>query len=123
MCWNDKEVSPDNNQLVCDSSISGIDWADYSCNPNTHYWTNWTNLDTPDGDGDLELFTLLNKLECAAPTKFEVKTVSGLSLAKAKDAGQVFHLKESCFGFMCLNKEQKDGKQCLDYHYKHCCPK
>jgi len=122
-CWNDKEVSSENKDLVCDPSESGLEWTDLTCSSKTHFWTQWANIDKPDGDGDLELFTLLNKTECAAPKKVEVQTVHGLRLVQAQKIGQVFHLNDSCFGFLCLNKEQKNGAQCYDYRFKHCCPK
>jgi hypothetical protein len=43
----------------------------------------------------------------------------GMSL---DEANQTVHL-DGCFGFMCLNKEQKDGQTCFDYKIRQCCPK
>jgi hypothetical protein len=76
-------------------------------------WTEWFNYDTPDGDGDLELLNIFNA-GCGDQSKLdEVVTVhDGLSYS---EAGQVVHLNRSCFGFICLNKEQKNNESCFDY--------
>ena len=80
-------------------------------------WTEWFNLDSPDGDGDLELLTLFGK-GCPDPTKYQIETTSGIEYTQT---GQLTHLNTTCFGFMCLNREQQNEEQCLDYQIRQCC--
>ena len=81
-------------------------------------WTEWFNLDTPDGDGDLELLTVFNK-GCNNPNKYQIETIDGISY---NQTGQVTHLNTTCFGFMCLNREQPNNATCNDYMLRQCCP-
>ncbi len=73
-------------------------------------------MDSPDEDGDLELNVY--KSSCANSVYLDVKTVDGLTLDQTD---QVFHLDKDCFGFMCLNKDQKEGESCHDYMTRECC--
>ena len=90
------------------------------CNGLTHSWTEWINLDSPDGDGDLELFSILDHpLGCKTQSKLnQVQTVDGIW---HNQAGQVVHFND-CYGFMCLNREQPNNETCLDYQFRQCCP-
>lgn len=87
------------------------------CNGITHSWSEWMNTDSPDGDGDLELIELLG-LGCADSTYMQIQTVDGISY---ENSGQVVHYKP-CFGFICLNSEQKENETCKDYQVRQCCP-
>lgn len=73
-------------------------------------------MDTPDGDGDLELYSLFD-YGCANPTDIIVETVDGVSYKKTGQSVQL----DTCLGFVCLNSENK--QTCLDYRIKQCCPK
>ena len=84
-------------------------------------WSSWHNLDSPLGDGDLELFYgPFNKgLACENATSTQIVTADGEVSFNATN--QVVHLN-NCFGFMCLNREQKNGETCFDYKFRQCCP-
>ena len=83
-------------------------------------WTNWFNVDKPEDDGDLELLSIFG-LGCGQQSNLDqVETVDGESSDKT---GQVVHLNTTCFGFMCLNREQRNGEKCRDYQIRQCCPK
>ena len=94
-------------------------WAqiDKRCDRRTHFWAEWINLDTPDDDGDLELN--MYKSSCANSVYLEVQTVDGLTLDQVN---QVVQLDKDCFGFMCLNRDQREGQTCYDYKTRECCP-
>ncbi len=119
-CYNKDEYSASNSTLYCDPTIEGgnANWAqiDKRCDRRTHYWADWLNLDSPDDDGDLELN--MYKSSCN-PVYLDVQTVDGLTL---EQAGQIVRLDKDCFGFMCLNKDQKVGENCHDYKTRECCP-
>jgi len=78
-------------------------------------------LDSPTGDGDLELFYgPFNKgLACENATLTQIVTEDGEVSFNATN--QVVHFND-CFGFMCLNREQKNGETCFDYKFRQCCP-
>ena len=79
-------------------------------------WTEWFNTDSPDGDGDIEPINLLH-LGCSNPSAIQVETTNNIPY---NETGQIVHLN-SCFGFICLNKEQ-NGTDCLNYRIRQCCP-
>ena len=56
-------------------------------------------------------------LGCSNPSAVQVETTDRIPY---NQTGQVVHLN-SCFGFICLNKEQKGGL-CLNYRIRQCCP-
>ena len=86
----------------------------------SYEWTEWFNLDSPDGDGDLELISLY-KLGCGNQSKLDqVVTVDGL--IPFNQTGQIVHFSPRCYGFMCLNRLQENGTECLDYQIRQCCP-
>ena len=55
---------------------------------------------------------------CSDSIKNQIQTVDGLSI---QEANQNVHFDE-CYGFICLNKEQKINETCLDYQIRQCCP-
>jgi hypothetical protein len=84
------------------------------CDKSTHNWSAWINEDEPSGDGDLELIGLHGNPACYL---HQFLTVGGV---KYNDTNERVHF-DSCYGFMCLNKE--NNGTCSDYHYKQCCPR
>ncbi len=80
-------------------------------------WSDWLNLDSQDGDGDLELFELKKNQTCSSPSRTQIVTVN--SLKPFNETNQTVHYSD-CFGFMCLNRENEGG--CLDYQFRQCCP-
>lgn len=87
------------------------------CESGTHYWSEWYNTDTPDGNGDLELIELKG-IGCAEPIAFQVVTADDQAIPYDQ-TGQVTDLRD-CLGFMCLNTLNK--QPCLDYKIRKCCP-
>jgi len=76
----------------------------------SNYWSEWTNLDRPDGDGDIET----EIAGCSNPLALQVETIDGFSI---QYAGQNVHF-DSCYGFICLNNEQKHNQTCFDYRIR-----
>jgi len=117
VCYLNDESSNKIDYLFCNTENPN-EWTDNRCDGKAHSWTQWFDLDTPEGDGDLELFTLLDSQQtCRLESKLtEVRAESGLSV---EEAGQHVHANES-YGFMCLNKENEGG--CVNYQIRQCCP-
>ena len=119
MCLNKDQV---NNETCYDYRIRQCCPIKYNQDEtckDDHQWTEWFNLDSPDGDGDMELLNIFN-LGCNSLSTFnQVQTVEGISF---EETGEVCHLNTTCFGFMCLNKEQPNNGTCSDYKLRQCCP-
>jgi hypothetical protein len=75
-------------------------------------------VDSPDGDGDLEVTELL-EIGCKNPIRAQVRTVADDT--PYDQTGQKVYFDLDCFGFMCLNVDNEEG--CLDYKIRKCCPK
>lgn len=80
-------------------------------------WSEWYNLDKPDGDGDIEVTEVL-EVGCKNANRFQARTVS--DKVPHTQTGQNVYLDE-CYGFMCLNNENRSP--CLDYEVRKCCRK
>jgi hypothetical protein len=91
---------------------------DEVCNDD-YEWTEWFNLDTPDGDGDMELLSVFNLGCMDESTSNQIMTVDGIDF---EATGEIVHFNTTCFGFMCLNKEQPNNLTCSDYKLRQCCP-
>ncbi|CAF0799749.1 unnamed protein product [Brachionus calyciflorus] len=119
VCYNRNETYGANDLFYCNPDYNIYDWTikptpDPLCNGQNE-WTEWYSHDTPDGDGDLELYSLFT-YGCKNPSFVEVQSVSGIP---ANQTGQVFHIIPD-IGFMCFNEQNVYG--CLDYQIRQCCP-
>jgi hypothetical protein len=86
------------------------------CDVTTHAWSQWYNLDDPNGDGDIEIISLKKGLKCDS-SEIEVFTIDDIPAEKTKQN----YYQDKAYGFICLNKDQSNGK-CLDYKIRQCCP-
>ncbi|KAG8454894.1 hypothetical protein GDO86_001210, partial [Hymenochirus boettgeri] len=85
-------------------------------------WTSWFNVDHPEGDGDYETveavrFYYKDRL-CAKPVALEARTTDWIA---PEDTKEVVHSSPEK-GFWCINKEQKEGIVCSNYHVRFLCP-
>nr|XP_043891842.1 mucin-5AC-like isoform X6 [Solea senegalensis] len=91
------------------------------CKAGPRCWTSWFNRDNPSEDGDQETLIELWKEYpgkiCTNPLNIEVQTTSGDSMAST---GDTIARADTAVGFVCKNKDQKDGK-CKDYHVRFQC--
>ncbi|XP_017267298.1 cartilage intermediate layer protein 2-like [Kryptolebias marmoratus] len=85
-------------------------------------WTDWFDRDNPSGTGDWEHLSALRKANpgqiCNKPSDIEAETLSGLSVAQAKE--KIFKY-DTTSGFICRNRDQPDRK-CNDYKVRFSCP-
>lgn len=103
-------------QLYAIATTITITKKDPLC-PNGYFWSTF-NLDSPEGDGDLELYGLFSsRYGCREPLVTVIETTSDRT--PYNETGQVLHV-DDCFGFMCLNRENEEP--CLDYQIRRCCP-
>ena len=86
-------------------------------------WTEFFNRDSPRGDGDSETLREINMQfpgrACSNPTAVDAQLVWN-----GKDyrlAGQVIHINTT-LGLVCLNREQAENINCLNYRVRFCCP-
>ena len=86
-------------------------------------WTEFFNRDNPGGEGDSERLSEINFYlagrACSNPTAVDVQLVS--NGRDYRSVGQVVQLNPT-LGFICLNREQPDGRKCLNYKVRFCCP-
>jgi len=91
-----------------------------SC-PNSALWTPWYNVDSPDGEGDMEL---------RAPDKAGGNCASGVAPYAIQSriagteipysfSGEMVSISPK-MGLTCNNADQ-DGKDCSDYEVRFCC--
>ncbi|XP_063770645.1 cartilage intermediate layer protein 2 [Pseudophryne corroboree] len=85
-------------------------------------WTSWFNVDHPGGGGDYETveairFYYPHRL-CLRPIALEARTTEW---ATPKDRKEYVHSNPET-GFWCINKEQRKGKNCSNYHVRFQCP-
>ncbi|XP_040176484.1 cartilage intermediate layer protein 2 isoform X2 [Rana temporaria] len=85
-------------------------------------WTSWFNVDHPGDDGDFETIEAIrfyypHRL-CLRPVAIEARTTEW---ATPKDTKEVVHTDPEK-GFWCINKEQKKGYNCSNYHVRFQCP-
>lgn len=85
-------------------------------------WTSWFNIDHPGGNGDYERLEAIRfyyrERVCARPTAMEARTTDWVA---ATDTGEVVHSSLEK-GFWCINKEQRNGRVCSNYHVRFQCP-
>uniref|UniRef100_A0AAV2J240 WxxW domain-containing protein n=1 Tax=Knipowitschia caucasica TaxID=637954 RepID=A0AAV2J240_KNICA len=85
-------------------------------------WTPWFDRDDPSGKGDYETIYHLRKENpgkiCDKPHGMQVQTISGLP---ASSTGNSFYKNDLTTGFICRNRDQKNGR-CLDYKVRFWCP-
>lgn len=56
-------------------------------------------------------------MPCRNPNRIQFQTTEGVA---AEQTGQVLHT-DSCYGFICLNREQPNNQTCYDYRFRYCC--
>nr|XP_015220814.1 PREDICTED: cartilage intermediate layer protein 2 [Lepisosteus oculatus] len=85
-------------------------------------WTSWFNIDHPGGTGDYERLEAIRfyyrERMCARPVALEARTTDWVP---AGDTGEVVHSSLEK-GFWCVNKEQRLGRVCSNYHVRFQCP-
>ncbi|XP_072420919.1 cell migration-inducing and hyaluronan-binding protein-like [Chiloscyllium punctatum] len=86
-------------------------------------WTEWFNRDDERGSGDWEKLSDLRvafpgKI-CESPIDIQVVTVHGIPASRT---GQVFHMHDQDYGFVCRNKDQANGS-CMNYKVRFLCGK
>uniref|UniRef100_H3D6P4 Cartilage intermediate layer protein 2 n=1 Tax=Tetraodon nigroviridis TaxID=99883 RepID=H3D6P4_TETNG len=90
--------------------------------PGVTEWTSWFNIDHPGGNGDYERLEAIRfyyrERVCARPMAMEVRTTEWVAAA---DTGEVVHSSLEK-GFWCINKEQRNGRVCSNYHVRFQCP-
>ncbi|XP_072315476.1 mucin-5AC-like [Eucyclogobius newberryi] len=90
--------------------------------PDTECWTQWFDRDDPSATGDWETLFNLRKENpgkiCANPLEIEVLTITGLPVSST---GDVIYKCDVVTGFVCRNKDQKNGR-CSDYKVRFRCP-
>ena len=85
------------------------------CDQEGYAWTDYTNEDLPDNDGDYETkFAVTSTGVCDSPIAVQANNVDGGSQDQT-------HI-DLTLGFYCLNSEQTNG-QCADFEVRYCCPK
>ena len=86
-------------------------------------WTQFFDRDQPSGNGDYETLNDINGENpgraCSNPTAVDARVVSNGN--DYRTAGQVVRVNAS-LGLVCQNSQQSDGRQCLDYRIRFCCP-
>ena len=86
-------------------------------------WTEFFNRDNPNRDGDFETLASIDRQfggrSCLNPTAVDVQLVS--NGRDYRSVGQVVQLNLT-LGFICLNREQPEGRNCLNYKVRFCCP-
>ena len=122
VCYSHNQTMTTNDLAICDPENPN-EWTclpDPRCDGTTHSWTDWISMDGPEGDGDLELFSLLGSDQgCNGESTYdEVQTENGTPY---EEAGQVVQFNQ-CFGFMCLNSQQPNNQTCYNYKFRQCCP-
>ncbi|XP_053558902.1 cartilage intermediate layer protein 2 [Bombina bombina] len=85
-------------------------------------WTSWFNVDHPGGEGDYETieavrFYYRDRL-CARPIAIEARTTEWVA---PEDTKEIVHSSPEK-GFWCINREQKGGRTCSNYHVRFQCP-
>uniref|UniRef100_H9GJM4 Ig-like domain-containing protein n=1 Tax=Anolis carolinensis TaxID=28377 RepID=H9GJM4_ANOCA len=85
-------------------------------------WTSWFNVDHPGGEGDFETLEAIrfyypDRL-CAKPASIQVRTTEW---ELPEEVGETVHFSPRD-GFRCLNREQRDGQGCSNYHVRFLCP-
>ncbi|KAM4810618.1 cartilage intermediate layer protein 2 [Rhinophrynus dorsalis] len=85
-------------------------------------WTSWFNVDHPGGEGDFETvevvrFYYRDRL-CPRPISLEARTTEWVT---PEDTKEVVHSNPEK-GFWCINREQKGGRSCSNYHVRFQCP-
>ncbi|XP_075467215.1 cartilage intermediate layer protein 2 isoform X1 [Ascaphus truei] len=88
----------------------------------TTEWTSWFNVDHPGGEGDYETleairFYYRDRL-CARPIALEARTTEWVA---PEDTKEVVHSSPER-GFWCINREQRRGRICSNYHVRFQCP-
>ncbi|XP_069820504.1 cartilage intermediate layer protein 2 [Dendropsophus ebraccatus] len=85
-------------------------------------WTSWFNVDHPEGDGDYETVEAIRfyypQRLCLRPIALEARTTEW---ATVRDTMEVVHSSPEK-GFWCINKEQRRGQNCSNYHVRFQCP-
>lgn len=85
-------------------------------------WTSWFNIDHPGGNGDYERLEAIRfyyrERVCVRPSAMEARTTDWVA---AEDTGEVVHSSLEK-GFWCVNKEQRHGRICSNYHVRFHCP-
>ena len=90
------------------------------CNGN---WTSFHNGDDPSGSGDQEtltdfLFKNPNQT-CENSVAVDARVVGNHT--HYTQTGQVIKINRNRNQFQCLNNQQRNGEQCLDYEARFCC--
>lgn len=90
--------------------------------PEVTEWTSWFNIDHPGGNGDYERLEAIRfyyrERVCVRPTAMEARTTDWVA---ASDTGEVVHSSLEK-GFWCINREQRNGRVCSNYHVRFQCP-
>ncbi|HYI01281.1 choice-of-anchor A family protein [Hyalangium sp.] len=87
--------------------------------PPTGTWTEWLNRDYPSGNGDYEdLVNFPYACNGNTPIGIECATLEGVDWTQT---GQVYSCSPT-LGGICVNAEQTDGRECLNYHVRFLCP-
>ena len=84
-------------------------------------WTRFFDVDNPSGNADSEQLSHINRIRpgaaCLNPTAVEAQLLNGNDYRTAKQKVTV-----NLNGLTCDNRLQPDGRRCLDYKVRFCCP-
>ncbi|XP_070572618.1 atrial natriuretic peptide-converting enzyme-like [Ptychodera flava] len=96
----------------------------FRCPEESTYWTEWFNIDSPEGNGDYEklsVYLYFGFQVCSEPKDIECQEV--LTEIPSKYRGQ--NLKVPCeksTGLICLNEDQPANEKCANYKVRFLCP-